>query len=88
MKYDFFIWLALLVPLASGMLSMAMPSARMTLVAMCVGVFATATTGIHLVGGVLREGNVIVAGPGERVRVDSATAERYVREGKAHFPRN
>ena len=39
-------------------------------------------------GGVLREGNVIVAGPGERVRLDSATAEQYVREGKAHFPKN
>ena len=38
--------------------------------------------------GVMKEGNLIVAGPGERVRVDSATAERLVREGKAHFPRN
>ena len=37
-------------------------------------------------GGVYREGNTIVAGPGEKFRTDSGTAERLVRQGLAHYP--
>lgn len=38
--------------------------------------------------GVLQDGKTVVAGPGEKVRVDSELAERLVREGKAHYPKN
>ena len=38
--------------------------------------------------GVFKEGGVIVAGPGEKFRTDSATAERLVRQGLAHYPAN
>lgn len=44
-------------------------------------------------GGVLTESHrggksAVVAHPGEKIYVDSVTAERYVRAGKAHYPRN
>lgn len=36
--------------------------------------------------GVLYDNGRPVAGPGERIYVDSVTAERYLREGKAVLP--
>ena len=38
--------------------------------------------------GVLTDKGRVVAGPGERVYVDSLTADRFVREGRAHYPRH
>ena len=38
--------------------------------------------------GVLRDNGKIVACPGEKIFVDSITAERFVTEGKAKYPRN
>ena len=38
--------------------------------------------------GVFKDGQTTVAGPGEKFRTDHETAERLVREGKAHYPRH
>lgn len=35
--------------------------------------------------GVWKDGGTVVAYPGEKVRTDSATAERWVQEGKAVY---
>jgi hypothetical protein len=48
-----------------------------------VGVVAV----IWLGPGVLMDKGKIVAGPGEKVYMDSLTAEAHVRSGKARYPR-
>ena len=38
-------------------------------------------------GGTLRDpSGKVLAGPNDSLTVDSATAERYVRDGRAHYP--
>jgi hypothetical protein len=37
--------------------------------------------------GVLKDKGKVVAGPGEKIYVDSITAEAHVRAGVAHYPR-
>jgi hypothetical protein len=38
--------------------------------------------------GVLTERGKVVAGPDEKIFVDSITAERFIKEGKAKYPRH
>jgi hypothetical protein len=38
--------------------------------------------------GVLNDRGKVVASPGEKIFVDSVTAERFVKEGKAKYPRH
>ena len=38
--------------------------------------------------GVLTEKGKVVASPGEKIYVDSVTAERYIKDNKAKYPRH